>query len=89
VTDLSASGAVVFVFGNCWLTTQPVGATRPLFRASGVGGTLRLPHRTRHRALNPDLLPVGELEWGTRGRRRRIIGDQSRRDVGGGERHGF
>jgi hypothetical protein len=32
VTDLSASGPVIFVFGNGWLTTHLVGATRPLFR---------------------------------------------------------
>jgi hypothetical protein len=32
VTDLSASGPVSFVFGNGWLTTHVVGATRPLFR---------------------------------------------------------
>jgi hypothetical protein len=32
VTDLSASGPVVLVFGNGWLTTHLVGATRPLFR---------------------------------------------------------
>jgi putative heme iron utilization protein len=34
VTDLSASGPVVFVFGNCWLTTHLVGSTRPLFRGT-------------------------------------------------------
>jgi hypothetical protein len=32
VTDLSASGPVVFVFGNGYLTTHLVGGTRPLFR---------------------------------------------------------
>jgi hypothetical protein len=32
VTDLSASGPVIFVFGNGWLTSHTVGATRPLFR---------------------------------------------------------
>jgi hypothetical protein len=32
VTDLSLSGPIVFVFGNGWLTTHLVGATRPLFR---------------------------------------------------------
>jgi hypothetical protein len=32
VTDLSASGPVIFVFGNGWLTTHLVGETRPLFR---------------------------------------------------------
>lgn len=32
VTDLSASGPVIFVFGNGWLTAHLVGSTRPLFR---------------------------------------------------------
>jgi hypothetical protein len=32
VCDLSASGPLVYVFGNGWLTTHLVGATRPLFR---------------------------------------------------------
>jgi hypothetical protein len=32
VTDLSASGPVVFVFSNGWLTTHLGGTTRPLFR---------------------------------------------------------
>jgi hypothetical protein len=32
VTNLLASGPVIFVFGNGWLTTHIVGATRPLFR---------------------------------------------------------
>jgi hypothetical protein len=32
VTDLSASGPVIFVFGNGWLTSHVVGETRPLFR---------------------------------------------------------
>jgi hypothetical protein len=32
VRDLSASGPVIFVFGNGWLTSHLVGATRPLFR---------------------------------------------------------
>jgi hypothetical protein len=32
VTDLSASGPLVFVFSNGWLTTHLVGATQPLFR---------------------------------------------------------
>jgi len=32
VTDLSASGPVIFVFGNGWLTSHTVGATRPLLR---------------------------------------------------------
>jgi hypothetical protein len=32
VTDLSATGPVIFVFGNGWLTTHLAGATRPLFR---------------------------------------------------------
>jgi hypothetical protein len=32
VTDLSTSGPIIFVFGNGWLTSHTVGATRPLFR---------------------------------------------------------
>jgi hypothetical protein len=32
VTDLSASGPVVFVFGNGYLATHLVGETRPVFR---------------------------------------------------------
>lgn len=32
ISGLSASGPVVFVFSNGWLTTHLVGATRPLFR---------------------------------------------------------
>lgn len=32
VTDLSASGPIIFVFGNGMSTTHLVGSTRPLFR---------------------------------------------------------
>jgi hypothetical protein len=32
VTDLSAGGPVVFVFGNGWLTTHLCGTTHPIFR---------------------------------------------------------
>jgi putative heme iron utilization protein len=32
VTDLSASGSVVYVFDNGWVTTHLRGSTRPLFR---------------------------------------------------------
>jgi hypothetical protein len=35
VTDLLASGPIIYVFGNGWLTTHLIGRTRPLFRGPG------------------------------------------------------